>query len=108
MSTFSFQDLDGEILKGTPDFQILEEALRRFNDARQAMHGQKLDILEFPFSTGKQVRQNQDNIFIRYYKEEEKYEIKIFQFGHYNARTLLGHFMLRKPKEETKYEMTVD
>ena len=95
-------------MKGTPDFQLLEEALRRFKDARTAIGGRKLDILEFPFSTPKNIRPSNDNIFIRYYQEEGKYEIKIFQFGHYNARTLLGHFYLKEPDFKTRYEMTVD
>ena len=107
MSAFSLQELDGEILKGTPDFDLLEQAIKRFKDARTTM-GQHLDILEFPFGLAPNGRTNRNNIFIRYYKEEAKYEIKIFQLGHYNARSLIGHFLLREPKPETSYEMTIN
>lgn len=106
MSAFSFQDLEGEIVKGTPDFNLLEHALKRFRDARQTM-GKHIDILEFPFGTSPNNRPSKDNIFIRYYKDEGKYEIKVFNFGHYNARSLVGHFFLKEPKPETSYEMTV-
>ena len=107
MSAFSFQDLEGEIIKGTPDFKLLEEALKRFKDAKAAMMGHNLDILEFPFGASPNTRPTKDNIFIRYHKAEAKYEIKVFHFGHYNARSLVGHFFLREPKPETSYEMTV-
>lgn len=106
MSAFSFQDLEGEIIKGTPDFNLLEQALKRFQDARVTM-GKHIDILEFPFGTSPNNRPSKDNIFIRYFKDESKYEIKVFQFGHYNARTLVGHFLLKEPKPEASYEMTV-
>ncbi len=107
MSAFSFQNLDGEVIKGTPDFTLIGEALQRFRDARTAMKGHKLDILEFPFAMNKHVRPSQDNVFIRYHKEERKYEIKVFHFGHYNARKLLGHFILRESSRENTYEMSV-
>lgn len=107
VSAFQFQNLEGEIIKGTPDFQLFEEALKRFKDATMAMQGRKIDILEFPFSTSDNVRPANDNIFIRYHRDEGKYEIKIFHFGHYNARKILGHFFLKEPDPETRYEMTI-
>ena len=107
MSAFSFQDLEGEVIKGSPDFKLLEEALRRFNDARRAMQGRKIDILEFPFSTSRHSRATHDNVFIRYYQDENKYEIKVFHIGLYNARTVQGHFILKEPNPETTYEMTI-
>ncbi|MBX2819981.1 MAG: hypothetical protein KTR29_09885 [Rhodothermaceae bacterium] len=107
MSAFSFQELEGEIIKGTPDFKLLEAALNRFKDAKSVMKGHNVDILEFPYATSTTARPSKDNIFIRYYEEEGKYEIKVFHFGHYNARTVIGHFFLKEPKPETSYEMTV-
>ena len=86
---------------------MIEEALKRFKDAKAAMIGHNLDILEFPFGTSANARPTKDNIFIRYYKDDAKYEIKVFHFGHYNARSLAGHFFLKEPKPETNYEMTV-
>ena len=107
MNAFSFQDLEGEVIKGTPDFKLLKEALQRFNDARLAMQGRKIDILEFPFSTNRHARPAHDNVFIRYHQDEGKYEIKVFHIGLYNARTVQGHFMLKESKPETSYEMTI-
>ena len=71
------------------------------------MQGRNIDILEFPFSTNRHARSSHDNVFIRYYKDENKYEIKVFQIGHYNARTIQGHFILKEPDPETTYEMTI-
>ena len=107
MSAFSFNNLEGETIKGNPDPELLKEALQRFNDARSAMTGHNVDILEFPFGPNNQSRNAQDTVFIRFYKEELKYEIKVFQLGLYNARKLVGHFFLKEDNPERRYEMTV-
>lgn len=104
--TFTFQDLEGKIIKGSPDTGVLKEALARFKDARQALKGHAVDILEFPLSTNPHTATSRD-IFIRYRRAEHTYEIKVFEFGHYNVRKLVGHFMLKENKPKSTYTMTI-
>ena len=107
MSAFSFKEFEGETIKGNPDLKLFEEALQRFHHAREAMQGHNVDILEYPLSGDKSLARQKDHVFIRYHKEDGAYEIKIFQVGHYNTRSVLGHFFLRENKPEARYEMTI-
>jgi hypothetical protein len=106
VKTFTFQDFDGEIIQGAPDEGLLNEALSRVRHARTSLQSQKLDILEFPFAPHSRSGTAQD-IFIRYHRVERYYEIKIFEFGPYNARKIVGHFLLREPKPDNRYSMTL-
>ncbi len=106
VSTFTFQDLEGKIIKGTPDETLLKEALSRFRDARQTLKGHAVDILEFPLSTNLHTATSRD-IFIRYHRSDHTYEIKVFEFGHYNVRKIVGHFMLKEDKPKSTYAMTI-
>lgn len=107
VSDFAFEDLKGECLKGTPDMKLIAEAFNRFRHARQTIKVQRLDILEFPYATSKHARPVQDNVFVRYHRDKGQYEIKVFHFGHYNAKKLLGHFILTEHKPEDSYTMTI-
>ena len=107
MNEFKYEDFKGEILKGTPDMAIIAEALNRFRHAQKTIQGKRLDILEFPYNASKHHRPMHDNVFVRYHRELRRFEIKIFELGHYNAQQLIGHFFLNEHKPEDRYEMTI-
>ncbi len=86
---------------------LISEAMNRFNHARRMIQGQKLDILEFPYTPKKHARSSQDHVFVRYHKDKQQFEIKVYVLGHYNSKQLIGHFLLTEHKPETRYEMTI-
>lgn len=104
---FEFGDLKGEVLKGTPDMALIGDAMNRFRHAQQTIQGQRLDILEFPYTTSKISAPKHDNVFVRYHRDKHHFEIKVYTLGHYNTKQLLGHFLLHESKPEDKYEMTI-
>lgn len=108
MKAFTYQDFEGEAHLGEPDEKLFDEAINRFKHARIALRGQDLSLLEFPFSSHKHVRPSYNNVLVKYDKQTEKYEIKVFKLGPYSARQLIGHFVLLGPsKPEFSYSMTV-
>lgn len=107
VSAFEFEDLSGECLHGQPDIPLITEAMTRFRHAQNTFRGQRLDILEFPYTTSKHARPSQDNVFVRYHRDLHRFEIKVYEVGHYNAKKLLGHFLLQERKPEDRYEMTI-
>ena len=107
MSASDFEDFKGECLQGQPDLPLITDAMNRFRHARDTFRGKRLDILEFPYTTNKHARPTQDNVFIRYHREQYQFEIKVFHVGHYNVKKLLGHYLLHEHKPENRYEMTI-
>ncbi len=107
VSEFAFEDLKGECLQGTPDMALISEALNRFRHAQNTIKVQRLDILEFPYTPGKHARPTHDNVFVRYHRDKGQFEIKVYHIGHYNAKKLLGHFILHEHKPENRYTMTI-
>ncbi|MFK7847780.1 MAG: hypothetical protein AB8G77_20980 [Rhodothermales bacterium] len=107
MKEFSYEDFKGESLKGTPDMAIIKEALDRFRHAQRTIRGKRLDILEFPYNSSNHKRSMHDNVFIRYHGDLHRFEIKVFELGHYSAQQLVGHYLLHERKPESRYEMTI-
>ncbi|MEM8484438.1 MAG: hypothetical protein AAF564_02760 [Bacteroidota bacterium] len=107
VSAFKFEELSGECLHGQPNIPLITEAMNRFRHAQNTIRGQRLDILEFPYATSKHARPGQDNVFVRYHRDLHRFEIKVYEVGHYNAKKLLGHYLLQERKPEDQYEMTI-
>lgn len=106
-ATFTIDNLEGIVLKGTLDLELIQEALNRFKHAQQTIQSTRLDILEFPYKNHHPRHASNDNVFMRFYRDKRQYEIKVFEFGLYNAKKLLKHYQLTMPAPENNYEMTL-
>ena len=98
--------MEGVILKGAPDGQILGEALDRLRRARQAVSPPP-KLLEFPFSGHSQRSLKPLQVSIQLHPEAGQFEIRISTTGLYNGKRLIGHFILQGKARKPKYEMTI-
>ncbi len=86
---------------------LISDAMNRFRHAQNTIRGQRLDILEFPYTIHKNHHPKHDNVFVRYHRDKHQFEIKVYAIGPYSAKQLLGHYVLHEQKPENRYEMTI-
>ena len=100
--------MKGQTLSGIWDERLATEAVNRFRQAKTAYPDRALNLLEFPFTREARLASNgKNNVEIRYFEEEGRFEIKLFEFGPYNIKKVASHFILQEDKPETNYEMTI-